>query len=302
MEEKFKYDEERDSFIADSYTQNIESTTDSNDQNPSDYNEATTEEKSNHYDDYDYSDSSNSSSNNKNMIYVLVGVAIIVIISVVLALVFDKNKGSNKSIEDIEKDMQKQLEKNKKEEEELNKNYEIKETTLLNGYILIEFTNKNKKYVNASFKVDFYDSSNNVVDTKDAYAVSVAPNSKTYTCVYVFGDTSKYASHKINTSLTKSSSDYTYTDKIQILSTNVVGDTITVQIKNNASKKIKYIHLASLFYDEAGNIIGYSSDTADSTDPGQTSTLKIYVPYDKNYNVVKYSKYDVFVDSAFNDN
>lgn len=255
------------------------------------------------------SNSNNYSSNNyeekpkdKNKLIMIIGGVVILVLVIVLVVVLVGKKDSTKTVEDIEKEMQKIEEQEKKEEEELSKHYEVKTYNLADGNVLIEFENKNNVPVNAKFKVDFYDANEKLIDTKEAYLFMIKPNYKAYNDVYLISDNRNFSTFKINTTLSKSTFAEDYTDKVEVVSVNKTSSNIMAEIKSNAVKKLSSVDLVMLYYDAAGNIIGFSSYGIDDLEPGQTTAAKFGLPYDNKYDYVDYSKYELHVNSAFYSN
>ena len=235
----------------------------------------------------------------KNKLIMIIGGVVIVVLIIVLVIVLVGKKKSPKSLEDYEKELQKIEEKEKKKEEELSKHYEVKTHNLANGEILIEFENKNSDTVDVTFKVDFYDANNNLINSENAYIFSVKGNYKAYTDVFLLSNERNFSTFKVDAKLSKSTITENFTDKVEIVNVNKTSNNIMVQVKNNANKKLKIIDLAMLYYDAAGNVIGYSGSNINDLDENQTTSVKFTLPYDAKYNHVDFSKHELHVNSAY---
>lgn len=242
-----------------------------------------------------YTPSEPEKKDNKKLIYIIAGIALVAVVAVVLILVLGKkDNDKEKEIEDFAK----KIENEKKEEEDLNKNYTTVEHILDDKSILIEFVNKNDVLVNATCSVELYDASGNLMDTINEFIFNAPKNIKHYEDIYIPEDKGNYSTYKVKLYLTKAVENVDYLSNAQIVNHNVSDDNILFQVKNNGTEKLDYVFVAALFYDEAGKIIGFKETAVNNVLASDTSSGKIYVPYTSDYTKINYSKYELVVNSV----
>ncbi len=225
-------------------------------------------------------------SNDKKKLYIIIGAAVLVVIVVViLCLTVFKDKDGN---------YDDQVKENQKTFEELNKNFTYKETKLSNG-ILVEIVNNNDVLVDADVKIEFYDTNNTLVDVADDSTATIGANKKSYAFVSTYDI--EYSSYKMTVKVDESFAKKSYTDSVEVVSANEVDESYLVQFKNNSDVKLS-IYAGVLFYQDE-NIIGFSNSFVSDILSGETTSDKIYIPMDENYEPINYTKADVVILSAY---
>lgn len=230
----------------------------------------------------------NGSGNDKKKLYLVIGiVALIVVVIIVLLLTVFKDKDSKNDYDDYVKEEQKTF-------EDLNEHFTYKDFEITNG-ILVEINNDNKVPVMADVKVEFLDESGALVDVTDSMSSTIDSKKKSY--VFIGTYDINYSSYKITVKLNQSYSDKLYVDSIEVVSANVVDDTYLIQLKNNSDVKLD-IYAGILFY-QGDNIVGFSNAYLSDVLSGETTSDKVYIPTDDNYETIKYTKAEVIVLSAY---
>ena len=225
-------------------------------------------------------------SNDKKKLYIIIGAAVLaIVVVVILCLTVFKDKDGN---------YDDQVKENQKTFEELNKNFTYKEIKLSNG-ILVEIVNNNDVLVDADVKIEFYDTNNTLVDVAADSTATIGANKKSYAFVSTYDI--EYSSYKITVKVDESFAKKSYTDSVEVVSANEVDEYYLVQLKNNSDVKLS-IYACVLFY-QGENIIGFSNSFVSDILSGETTSDKIYIPMDENYETINYTKAEVVILSAY---
>lgn len=99
-------------------------------------------------------------------------------------------------------------------------------------------------------------------------------------------------------SVTKSYYDKYASSKISIKK-NRGADNITIKATNKSKYDLDTIQIAIVFYDKAGNAIGYDYNYADCESKKSSDYLSFDYPYDENYDTVYPASYKVYVNHAY---
>ena len=219
---------------------------------------------------------------NNTLLYAIIGVVAVILIAVVAVIALGNN-GDSKT------------EGSKSSSLTSLDNYKIEEHLLVDKSILLEFKNNNSVSVDASFKVEYYDKAGEVIDVEEVYLIGVPAKSSAYDEINYHGKVS-YDSYKFtNMSVREDTYTKNYKDDIEILSKKDNEDSILIQFKNNSKKDLEYLTYIVLFYDKDGKIISYSPESEMNFKSGATLTSKVHHPYDDNFELLNYAKYEVVV-------
>ena len=234
--------------------------------------------------------------NNKKL-FLIIGVVVGAIIIGLLAYFIAKGINKAKAQRVLE-EYQAQLKKEQEENEKISKNHTEKDYVLKNGNILIEIKNNNNVTTDGKVKVEFYDENETLVNTEEGYIFGMAPNATVYEEVYITSTKRDYHHYKITVKLEKALDGKTYNDKLAITS-NKTEENIMLQITNQSSDIVERLDLGVLYFDEAGNIIGYSSITLSKLAAGETTSEKAFLPRGEDYKKADFAKYEVVVNEAY---
>lgn len=182
-------------------------------------------------------------------------------------------------------------------EKEINKKYVEKDYVLEDKSILIEVENKSNYGANADIKVELLDNSKNIIDVIDVYISGIKPNGTGYGLATMWEGS--YSSYKVTTKLLPTASLKFHTDDISIINSNVSEDSYILEYKNKASEKLDALEIGVLFYDKKNKIIAYSSNIESDIEPNSTSSMKIRMPIDDNYENISYEKAKPVIISAY---
>ena len=257
----------------------------------------------NNYNGMNYSN--NGEHKNNKMIIIIISVifGVLAIVGIILIVQSgsSKDKVSEKRTEYIEDDKsyeeyKKELEK---ESQELSKNISTEYIQLADGDYLIIVENKSNKPIMVNGTVEFYND-DKITYTKETTVGSsyVAPGAKGYATI------SNYDLKDINfNKLVPKMIAYPFIFKMNgdklTYEVEKKEDNLLVSVTNNSNVKIEGATIEVLFYDGTDKIIGYSDGfiSSDLT-AGSTRFKEIHIPYDKNYDEIPYSRYEVFVTAS----
>lgn len=227
-------------------------------------------------------------SNKKNLIIILIGVLVVIAIGVGLIFILGNDKNSDyKDYEDYEKEEEKIF-------ETINKHFTYKDFKLADG-ILVEIYNDNKIIVDAEVKVEFYDEAGTMVDVDDDAAYDIASKGKSY--VNIDLPEQNYSTYKVSVQLQDSFTETVYNDKIETISSNKSGDYYLFQVKNASDKKLD-INVGVLFFVGDNILVGYDEEHLYDVQAGATTSGKVYVPEDKNWDPISFDRVEVVILSA----
>lgn len=180
-----------------------------------------------------------------------------------------------------------------------NVEYELQDTG--RGVIAI-LKNNNKYAVSIEGKLVYLNNNGKMLDASSAYNYCLEPSA---TCALFFsGPTNssyryvEYSNFKLSMSVTKSYYDKYASSKISIKK-NRGADNITIKATNKSKYDLDTIQIAIVFYDEAGNAIGYDYNYADCKNKKSSDYLSFDYPYDENYDTVYPASYKVYVNHAY---
>ena len=231
----------------------------------------------------------NNFKNNKKLFIIIAVVILIVIAIIVYLTLFNKEK--NDEYLDY-------LKNEEKINEEINKNYSLKEYKVNTG-LVIELNNDNNVVIDADIKIEFFNENGEVVNVEDDYIFNIPAKSKIYEKIYL-NNNINFSTYKVTSKLRKSYNQKTYNDKIEIVSKSEQDDYIIMQIKNNSNINLQYVEIGVLFLDKNNTIIDYSINTISDFDAGETISDKVLIPYDSNIrDEINYDKIDILVIHAY---
>lgn len=231
----------------------------------------------------------NNKPNNK-IIFIMGGIILLaIIVSVTLFFITSKNADDNYG------DYDDYLKEQEKINDRLNENFTIKGYKIVDG-ILVEMHNENNQTIDADIKIEFYDSEGKIVGVETTYMFDVAAKAKSYEKIYV--DDINYETYKVTAKLETSINEKVYNDKIQIVSMNIVDDEYLIQIKNNSETQLDSIEIGVLFLGKNNTIIAYEAESFNDINPGETTTGKVYLPYDENFDLINFEKSETIVTVA----
>ena len=180
-----------------------------------------------------------------------------------------------------------------------NVEYELQDTG--RGVIAI-LKNNNKYAVSIEGKLVYLNNNGKMLDASSAYNYCLEPSA---TCALFFsGPTNssyryvEYSNFKLSMSVTKSYYDKYASSKISIKK-NRGADNITIKATNKSKYDLDTIQIAIVFYDEAGNAIGYEYHYADCKEKKSSDYLSFNYPYDEDYETIRPASYKVYVNHAY---
>ena len=176
--------------------------------------------------------------------------------------------------------------------------YELQNTG--KGVVAI-LKNNNSYHVSLTAKIAYYSKGKMVGTASDEnYAFE-----KGRTCALFFHapyDSNyrdvEYDNYKISISAEEGTNLICGSSKIKVTS-NFGADNVSAEIKNNSSDDFSTIQIACVFYDNAGNAIGYDYHYADCKKKGSTDYLDFDFPYDEDYETLFPNKYKIYVNNAY---
>lgn len=161
--------------------------------------------------------------------------------------------------------------------------------------------NNNKSNVSLSAKIVYY-SNGRMIDASSESNYAFESGS---TCALKFSaptdsdyNTVKYDNYDISLSVEKGTNLICVSNKISVSSDFGV-ENVVATVKNNSNEKLEYITIAIVFYDSAGNAIGYDYTYADCKTAGSTDYISFDFPYDSNYDTIVPDNYEIFVNDAY---
>lgn len=181
------------------------------------------------------------------------------------------------------------------------KNVEYKLQDTGKGVVAI-LKNKNKYAVSIDAKMVFFNSNGKMLDTRSSFNYCLEPSA---TCALYFSgpyDSSyrdvEYSNFKLSMTVDKSYYDKYASSKISIKK-NRGADNITIKATNKSKYNLDTIQIAVVFYDEAGNAIGYEYHYADCKEKKSSDYLSFNYPYDEDYETIRPASYKVYVNHAY---
>lgn len=171
-----------------------------------------------------------------------------------------------------------------------------------NGVVAI-LQNNNEVTVSVSARLAYY-MNGSMIDTKSDYNFAFeagrqcalffdAPyNSLTYEDV-------GYDDYRMTFSAEAASKNIICGSSTILVNSDWGAGNISAEVINASGKDFSLISLACVFYDSAGNAIGYEEHLAQCYINGSTDFLSFDFPYDKNYNKIRTKNYKIYVNSAY---
>ena len=246
--------------------------------------------QNNNWNNYNNSNINNKKSN-LPIILLIVGIVVVAII-IIVAIIFilkENLSSSNYNHYDYERIME--------IETSLNENFEVKHYPLENGSILIELDNKNDYGVVADYKIKLLDENNNIIDIQKETEYAIAPKAKGYKEVYIENKEAK--NFEVEAELSLNQISKSYNDDIKIISTKDTAREVTIEYQNNSKKKLDYIEIGIIFYDDNNQIVGYSSGIEAKVKSGKVKKMDAFIPFNNDYTEkLKYTKYETVIVEA----
>ncbi len=162
-----------------------------------------------------------------------------------------------------------------------------------NGMLIVFVTNDNNIALDMIVEVEFYDEKGTILGSQKEYLDGVG--AKRDVALEMYDTPSKFDNYKIYVDVERT--DYaTYYDKLQI-SNNNTGKNIVLQVKNNSQDEIQSIEVAVVYYND-GKVVGFDDNIAFDIKSGRSANFNFYYPKDKNYKIVQFDDYKIFVNEA----
>ena len=231
-------------------------------------------------------------------------IIIIVLIAIVVSCgtYFTIRLVEKKKAEAALREYEASLKKEEEEKEKINKNFTVEDYVLANGNVLLVVKNNNDVTVDGKIKVEFYNEQEQLVNSEDGYFFFLRGNKTVYTDIFLSeSEKSNYSKYKVTVKLDKSLESTQYHDKITINSSKT-NDNILIQVTNNSDDTIKNIDVGVLFYDQDKKIIGFGEALLTDVKSKETTSGKVYLPHDKNYDDLAFDSYEVVVNAAYSSN
>ncbi len=238
----------------------------------------------------------NEKKKSSNKIEIIIIILLIIIIAILIGIIVRLSMKINSLKQQIPVTVT-DVEKLDKIEKEINKKYVEKDYALTDGSILIEIENKSNYGANADVKVELMDEKKNIIDVIDVYISGINSKEKGYGLATMWE--ANYSSYKVTTNMLPATSLRFHNKDVSIISENVSENSYIVQYKNKASEKLDSLEIGVLFYDKKNNIIGYSSNIESNIEAGSTSSMKIRMPIDEEYENIKYTKAKTIIIGAY---
>lgn len=227
--------------------------------------------------------------NNKTLIIIIAVLAVVLVVVLVVVFTGDKKPSSDPS-----KDKENQIKEELKIEDKIKLN-----TQKLENQFLVTAKNENNKVVMVEVTVNLYDKDDKLIDTTDSYVGPIEPNSTIYDSIY-YDEDKKYERYEVKFKA-EATPYYVPVDKSKLKVTeNVVEDEMLIQIKNETGALVEDLK-AVVIFKKGEEIIAYRYTSFFDVREDATESDKIYLPHDKNYDVIKYDGYEIFV-TGYNTN
>ncbi len=187
-------------------------------------------------------------------------------------------------------------------DEELNKNYKIKDYVMPNGDILIELKNNNKYGVTADIYLDLMDTNENVIASGTGWGM-INPNNKFYYKFYtdgLFPDEAgvkkEYDHYKVRVELHYAVGTKFYNNCITSKKVKTKDYRMIITLKNNCNETIEAISAGVLFYDSNKKIIGFANGYIDKIKKHGKAKMDVFIPDNGDgYENINYSSYKVVI-------
>ncbi|MDD3206260.1 MAG: hypothetical protein PHS74_11105 [Lachnospiraceae bacterium] len=160
----------------------------------------------------------------------------------------------------------------------------------------------------ASFKelnllFTFYDADNNILTTSNQYISNLLTGKTNIASISRPIDQNNelvsYDHFELQMKALPYANEMTdYSGKLDIKSNVGTNGYVLSKITNNSDQVINTIDAYALFYDEQGNVIGYSSNSFFDLLPASYDILTFSAPYDMNYDDIPFADYKIFITSA----
>lgn len=171
-----------------------------------------------------------------------------------------------------------------------------------NGVVAI-LENNNEVTVSVSAKLAYY-KDGGMIDTKSDYNFAFEAGRQ---CALFFD-----APYNSSTYVDVDYDDYRMTFSAELASENIIcgsstilvnsspgAGNISAEIVNASGKDFSLISLACVFYDSAGNAIGYEEQLVQCYTNGSTDFVSFDFPQDKNHRTIRPNSYKIYVNSAY---
>lgn len=230
---------------------------------------------------------------------IIIGAAIVLIaLIVVIYFVFIKDSKNNDTNDDQIIDRTKEIEEATKKAEELDNNVSVVLLDKLSSRnFAVEIENKNQVAVGVEINIIFYDLNGNIIDKADVYSF-LEKNSKWYESIYSVSEIKNYAKAEIKkkvTSFNVSSVSSSVEAKL-IQGTN---GAVYAQLTNKSDKIISDAAISVLFYYQ-NKIVGVQIVDFMNIRGNTTETDDVNIPFDDNYDEIKYDKVEIASIFAYN--
>lgn len=205
----------------------------------------------------------------------------------------DTTKEENKKKE-TKKEEKKNEEKEEVSKEDLTRNIVETEEIGANGKLILFVENKNDISVSLNVEVEFYNDTELITTTNERlYGIGA----KSKVAFEIYDSPEEYTSYKVFITAESLSAYKCYVEDIDVKE-SFEKNKVTVQITNNSDDEIDYIKIGVVYY-KKNKAVGISEGIVSSVKSGKTVNLNVNTAYDKDYNVVEYDTYKVFVDGAY---
>ena len=234
----------------------------------------------------------NANAPKKNNTIIIIIAVVVVVLLVVLFFVFKGRKPKP----DVE--VENKIEESIKLEEKITVDGE----KLPNGKIFLTVKNNNNSTIGVKVTANFYDESNNLVNTEDVFIYPLKPNSEKHGQIYLRSSKTNYDRFELKFKADdRSYYEFVDNDKLEIKNNvNKEEEEILLQVKNNAGIPVERVDVEAIFYKD-NKVIGFSDETIDEIRVDETGAEKIMIPYDTNYDTIQYDNIKIFI-YAYNTN
>lgn len=171
-------------------------------------------------------------------------------------------------------------------------------------YVIVKFKNNFSVNINITdISIVYYGPNGNMLFTDTSYNGDILIDANSSGINYFRTPSDIFSNYKILFTSRNAVGDSYYTSKVSVKNKISVNssrsfDGVTASVVNNSSKQLYSADVTVLYY-KNNTVIGQDTEWIYSFEPGETKYLQFSNPYDSNYDLINFDKYEIYVYDAY---